>query len=150
MRSRDSGAEFEVRTDADGTFILEGLTPGRWFVRIATRFGTRLLTANHDIDIAEGETLERTFTVSSNLLRDRVVNQQGEPVSNATVLIKAASGDTLRNLGTVYSGEDGTWNKDGLQPGRYTATATPPGRSPVSIQVTIVAHELSQQTTQVE
>lgn len=123
-------------TDKQGRYVLQGLYPGRYVLRIEQRMkqaaGGRLVFAYYQdaaswpsatpIDIAPGEAvsdLTITFVPKSEELAvtGRVVDAQtGEPLRGVLVSIVEGS-----NLGmNTKTNSDGTYRLEGLPVGRYT------------------------------
>lgn len=80
----EGGTYRYTKTGADGTFELSGLAPGKANYEISSLVEYRMRT-HGQIELSEGQTLEKEFTLPSGCISGRVEDSQGKPVSGAKV-----------------------------------------------------------------
>ena len=105
----------------------------------------------HDITIEKGKT-----TVLDDVLYDAgalvwtIKSKDGGGMDKVPCKLTPSDPASIEKERTGVTNSAGTWTSRGLYPGTYTGTASPPGKNPVVIQVTIEAHQPAAQTTVVE
>ncbi|MEM1452391.1 MAG: sigma-70 family RNA polymerase sigma factor [Planctomycetota bacterium] len=135
MVSRGDGVVRTVRTDADGAFRIDHLTPGPWMLRLTSTmmeggassssfaFGARFKSIEPDVIVSEGRVTR--FDVRTGELAPRVsvrgrVSLDGFDPARLRVLLNAyeafGAGDTG---GTARVRADGTFEVRGGAPGIY-------------------------------
>ncbi|HET6374307.1 MAG TPA: carboxypeptidase regulatory-like domain-containing protein [Candidatus Polarisedimenticolia bacterium] len=132
-----SGEDGGTTTDGDGRFLVAGLDRG-----------PATLTFTHrDFEPAEREvdttsdveglrvTLSRGATLTGTVLRE----EDGSPVSGASVTATAAGADRFSGASTVTTGLDGSFTFDAVAAGRYAVRAEAPGLSSGVVDGVIVA-----------
>lgn len=109
------------RTGDDGTFRIDGLLGGTYLVR-ASRDGERAPMPPPTAKVEPGGTaaIEIVFLASGSIA-GTVVDTDGKPVRAAQVRATGSTG-SFRNLG--YSGDDGAFRLDGVEPGNQRVTAS--------------------------
>lgn len=117
--SFDVGLPDEARSGDDGTFLLEGVRPGPTLLRIDhPRFSKRILGP---IDApAEGLLSLGDIRLDSGAAIEGIVlGAEGRPVRGGTVHIQPMGDDgPVDTYLYVPIGKDGTYRKEGLEPGR--------------------------------
>jgi protocatechuate 3,4-dioxygenase beta subunit len=111
----DAGVQTANATGADGRFVIGGLTPGRYRVRVT---GNGLLAA--ELRMVEVPADDLRIVVARRVAIEGIVSDGGKPVANANVGVRAdAIGGTLE----VKTGRDGRFAVPDLPEGRYQVFA---------------------------
>lgn len=141
--------ESDAQRDAQGVLTIEGIPPGTYDVEISA-WGYSVV--NHpDTVIRLGETVHfEDVLYDCGAFEWSLKDMQGAPLKDVPVRLTPNDPASIETVREGTTNAQGVHTTRGLFPGKYTATATPPGRSPVSVQVTVTAHELTRQTTMVE
>lgn len=125
-----------VVADADGTFEMEGLAPGK--VRV-TATSPDFVTVSEMVEIGEsGGTVELKMSTGASIAAT-VVTPGGEPVPGAEVAL-APGGQSWSNTRSV-SGADGRVRFAHLTPGRFSLTAGSAGRRSKPVDVALEADQ---------
>jgi len=107
-----------AQTDGDGRYVLDGVPPGSRTLEARAegyRRGVR------DLEVKEGDTTV-DFTLESGFqVAGRVVDEAGNPVASAQLLMVA--GRSFTDVLTALSGADGAFHFDGVQAGTFRLTA---------------------------
>lgn len=118
-----------VETDASGGFRAEGVVPGEGVtVRVSTTGG---VAKSETVEVpAEGEaTVAVNFTTT--LLQGRLLTSAGAAVSGAWIAIERVGTGSARDWSNVAaqttSSAEGTFEAQGLEPGRYQVRVTGSG-----------------------
>lgn len=107
-----------TRTDAEGYFLLEGLTPGKRSV-VARATGLARTTVSHDITSGD-LTIELGV---GGTLRGTVLDADGNPQSGAQVMLMQGM---MSMSGQATTGADGSYEMTTITPGRYTVMLLDP------------------------
>lgn len=111
-------------SDGDGQFRLSGVPPGRQTVT-AERHPYRRGVREVEIDAGQSE-VRVDFQLAKGLaVRGSVVDDQGAAAAEVWVALAAAGGAGFRTGGV--SRADGSFEIEGVEPGRYTITAEKSG-----------------------
>ena len=130
-RSPDEPFYRGAHLQADGDYLIEGLVPGEYRVRVLARgYLTALYTGgtrNGLVEVGVGDRIERVdVEVSKGLgVSGRVVDSGGRSVGGATLFAWPVVGDGRRQA--AETAEDGTYRLTGLAPGNYLMTAAKQG-----------------------
>ncbi|NVB81627.1 MAG: sigma-70 family RNA polymerase sigma factor [Kofleriaceae bacterium] len=115
-----------VRTDADGRFTARGLRPGQWSVGASSQQLGVFGDAGAIVQLARGETKDVTIELEYGAsISGRVVDQNGAPVSGATVGFIHTSQD---DIGLGVTAMDGSFRAAMMSGGgqyRPKVSATP-------------------------
>lgn len=111
------GAGSSTTTDEQGHFECVGLAAGRVQLYVETREGTTI-TRTARIQANE-QRAEVTISVGTGALRGRIVNTDGQPISNAWVTAERLSDGRSDAAGSRSVGQDGTFELGGLDAGTY-------------------------------
>ncbi|MGE3352593.1 MAG: sigma-70 family RNA polymerase sigma factor [Planctomycetota bacterium] len=113
-----------VRTDADGRFALDSLSPGSHQLQAAHQ---EIGTCAASFDLAAGEVREWTAALEAGpTIRGHVVDETGRPLEGITVQVK--SHDAMQPLWrTAVTGADGRFALRGLRQEPFALTAMPKG-----------------------
>lgn len=122
-------------TDAEGNFVLEGLDPGRYFLRAAARGYAPAFRRR----VSVGSTVELQLGEEGRL-RGLVTSADG-PVSGFAVAVERRVGN-LQSWHAASVAEydpNGSFEVDGLASGRYRVTASAPGYASAEAEVEVSA-----------
>ncbi|MGZ3458203.1 MAG: carboxypeptidase regulatory-like domain-containing protein, partial [Archangium sp.] len=125
-----------ARTDARGRFLIEPFAPGMYEVRIrAERYvgkevPAHLLEASEELEL----TLKEAARVDERgaSLEVEVVDEAGRPVPRASVSVQRGASEKRSTTGA-----DGGAVFRGVEPGRYTLTASHPKPSSSSVEMAV-------------
>jgi hypothetical protein len=123
VRVRDGAEVRETRTDAEGNFLLIGLTPGRYVLdvqlpRLYQPLFDRDITAN--VDDCSGEVLIVAAPITLHGTARRAEGAAGSGLVMLRVARLGPDGGVAFERSTVVFTElDGTWKVAGLPAGRY-------------------------------
>jgi protocatechuate 3,4-dioxygenase beta subunit len=120
----DSGEE--QTTDADGTFVLDGIAPGKVLITVTH---PDYSDAHQTVDVTEGAPAAEIRMSAGGAIGGVVLSDAGQPLSGADVVLQAA-GDT--GFGRLMAAEGssavtdatGHFRFDHLPAGRYTLEAS--------------------------
>lgn len=127
--------------NADGTFVMDGLPPGRYLIGANTEAtfssgiydGERLLAAGKEVDVTAGDATGKNLVLAADagwIAGDILRADNGQPIPGAVVSIRNFF-DNNGNAGQgVASGPDGRFVARGLPPGVYKVRVTAPGFAP--------------------
>lgn len=122
-----SGEELYTRTDAAGTFVLEGLPVGT--VRVRAKQDTSAVWTSRTTQLATGARGRVDFTLSeTGMVQGRVTQASGEPLPGPAVvraMAKEGSGGLL-DMGLAETDAEGHYQLE-LRAGVYQLTAVLPG-----------------------
>jgi len=125
----------EDLTGADGSYDLDGLSPGEYLLAVggmesAGLFGGARGRAPygrvvHRVALGEGEWLEHIDVVlgPAATVNLRVVDVRGRPVAGATLLARDERGERLEDLAVAKSDDAGWFEYGGLAAGRHSFCA---------------------------
>lgn len=124
----------EMTTEADGTYEVSWLDPGRYRVSVGGSpfgglFGTgedTLARAHRGgVDVEAGETVSGIdFKLGSSLrIQGTVVDSEGRPVEGAGIFVRDAMGVLAERVSLVPSDASGAFEYGGLSAGVYTVSA---------------------------
>ncbi|MGE5345330.1 MAG: carboxypeptidase regulatory-like domain-containing protein, partial [Acidithiobacillales bacterium] len=128
----------QLTTDADGTFVLDGIAPGKVLITVTHPDYT---DAHQTVDVGEGSSTAEIRMTAGGDLGGLVVSDTGQPLPGADVVLQAA-GDTgfgrLTGAGGFSAVTDsaGHFRFDHLSAGRYSLAASL--QSQASTPLTIV------------
>jgi hypothetical protein len=123
VRVRDGAEVRETRTDAEGNFLLIGLTPGRYVLdvqlpRLYHPLFDRAITANVDDCSGEVVIVAAPITLHGTARRTGSVDGSGRVMLRLAQL--GSDGAVAVDRSTiVFTEPDGTWEVAGLPAGRY-------------------------------
>ena len=115
MTRRSNVLFAEVRTDADGKFLLEGLPEGEQPVAVSTDFGK----LKQRVQLLSGTVIEQDFIVRELAIRGRVVLEDGSPVAECEVSPMGAY--------TVFTDDTGRFQIKGCEDKGYDIHITEDG-----------------------
>ncbi len=144
--SADSGGSLgpnpNARVEKDGTFTLDGVSTGSHWIRSAGQLNgwtlKSVLASNHDIvdtpiELRSGQALSNVnliFTNKHQEINGTVTNEQGQPVTDFTVLAFGADPDLwrplARQIGTARPDQNGKFQIRSLPPGNYYVVTVDP------------------------
>jgi carboxypeptidase family protein len=138
--TEQSPGRHTATTSADGTFSIEGLTPGRYRVTLE-RAGFVQETKNQrqaTFTLQPGQNLTGlVFRMqAAGVISGKIVDEDGDPI--ASVNVNATMGGTQRfgilrlNSGTGTSNDLGEYRIADLRPGKYLISAAPQERTPAA------------------
>ena len=126
------GPSYNPPVEPDGSFILEGVSPGDYRVAIRTGSDDAYIKSMRvgNMDVLEGDLhltgppenlLEIVVNVNGGRINGSVVNARGEPLSNRTVVLMPDLRLRHRNdlYKTVSTDASGRFRMQGLTPGSY-------------------------------
>jgi hypothetical protein len=118
----------ETVSDAEGTYRLEGAPSGPHQVQV---LHPDYLPERRQLELGESETV-RDFTLKAGAaLSGQVVDDQGDPVSGATVTV-AAETDPI-SVPQRWTDAEGRFRVPGLAPARYGVLVELPGYAPAEL-----------------
>jgi hypothetical protein len=114
--------ELDVRCGEDGRFLLAGLTPGSYQVRIHAAGYT--LFVKNEIQVADGQEtkLGDVSLVKGGTLRGTLFDPAGKPLVGGTISLVADDGGRSQGY-SAKSGADGKFTIQNIAPGRYVVSA---------------------------
>src|SRR5579884_4254889 len=126
------GMTAEAETDVQGKFTFEGVAPGKYSI-LANRSGylnSRFYnTRGSVVTVNRGDVIRDVVIkmVPQSVIAGRVLDDDNEPVPNATVTIRFESGPKGlpgdRIVGSGTTDADGAFSLGNLAPGQYTIAA---------------------------
>lgn len=125
LRLSDRALAARAVTAADGTFRLDGLTPGA-YTAIASAGEARALASG--VTIIEREETSVTLLLGDDAIRGRVTDPLGKPVAGALVSVTSSYAGGLGSR-TAGTGVDGTFTIDGLVGAPFRVEARAGGAS---------------------
>jgi len=115
-----------IKTQADGSFAMEGFIPGVWTIRVYSGEGARALLTTSDVSIIGGRANEVRIDIpETGSVRGKVIAAAGDSVPAAAVHI-ATEEEALRgSVGSRHgrADADGRFETTDLAAGRYVALA---------------------------
>ena len=109
------------RTEADGTFELEGVVAGKYQLSAASDDHLEL-EEKPELEVTETGADPITITLETGgIVRGRVVDQHGEAVAGANVQARGTGGRSWRSSGRTA--DDGTFEIDNVEPGPTRVSA---------------------------
>ncbi len=140
----DVPVHFSARTGVDGSFAIEQLPDGAYFVHVR-REGFVDPPGMHtarQVEVRGGATIDigDVRLLRGGVLTGRVLDEHGEPVERARVtpILRPLGHELLTPIGRITTTDDrGVYRAHGLTPGTYTVRAVPigpSGRGPVRLQ----------------
>ncbi|HEX6883671.1 MAG TPA: carboxypeptidase-like regulatory domain-containing protein [Planctomycetota bacterium] len=136
------GQYSETVTDASGAYEFLYLRPGEYAVAaggalFGGAFGNESAsgrTLRAGLRVAEGRTLEGVdFQLETpGSIAGKVLDTAGQPVKDASLFVRDASGRLLDRFSMTTSSADGTFEYKGLAPGEYVVSAR--GKSLASLE----------------
>ncbi|MBX7245529.1 MAG: carboxypeptidase regulatory-like domain-containing protein [Candidatus Sumerlaeaceae bacterium] len=145
-----NGGQFQHNStrDANGKMTIENIPPGQYQVEVSS-WGFSI--NRHDVTIEEKKTVTLDDVLyDAGALNWTLKDKGGAPLKNVPCKLVPSDPGSIEKERSGQTNSSGTWTARGLFPGMYNATATPPDKSPVNIQIKIEAHQPTQQTTTVE
>lgn len=129
LQSDAGAASRSIRSDASGSFRVEGLEPGAWTVRVAAPSGVpATFTPDQRTVTLAGEALRATADHEGTWRRDAgldvLVQASDEPVADAGVEIEGPTEGWGATVAEARTGADGRAAFSGLVPGTYTVRLT--------------------------
>jgi protocatechuate 3,4-dioxygenase beta subunit len=137
------GPNPNARVDKDGTFTLEGVSTGSHWIRSAGQLNGWTLksvtVSNRDvidtpIELRSGQALSNVslvFTNKQQEINGTVTNEQGQPVTDFTVLAFGVDPDLwrplARQIATARPDQNGKYQIRSLPPGNYYLVTVDPG-----------------------
>lgn len=124
LASKSAVASYEVVSDDQGEFLIQGVEPARDYALTVTPHGMYRQYRRHDLQIAGGETFLDIVleALRTGLLRGQVLNIGGRPVTDYPLVIHSLSKD----LGRIATTTDSV--------GRFEVEAFPAGPFKVASQ----------------
>ena len=122
----------QTRTDADGSFHIDGVPAGRYLLGAAGMDSGGLFDRSaalgrelREVELSEGEELELPPIVASPpfSVRVQVRDETGRPVSGAAIFARSESGLLLEHVAMTMSDAEGRCEYHGLTPGKYRFSA---------------------------
>nr|MBA2563889.1 carboxypeptidase regulatory-like domain-containing protein [Gemmatimonadota bacterium] len=131
-----------VTTDAGGDYRIENIPAGT-FVVTATAEGFN--SGSTTVTVAAGQSVTADFSLdvepTTGSILGRVTNAAtGSGLDNAEVTVNVL-GDTVP-IFTANANSLGNYRLDGIPPGTFTVTATSPGFTALSSEVTVIAGQI--------
>jgi len=131
------GGDYTAVTGADGTFRVEGILPGRYRL-FAERTGFLEVDKHHSrsagrvLTLTAGQELTdlQIRLQAAAVVRGRVTDEDGDPMSNAEVAVMgqtfAPGRSRWEQVGSERTNDLGEYRIAGLPAGNYYVSATPP------------------------
>lgn len=149
----DAGASYSAATDAGGAYTIADVDPGKYTLSIdktgyvSTRYGGRASTAGTVISVDKKQKVKDIDfkLVAHGVIAGRVLDDEGDPVSNATVqALKWSYIRGKKQLGGsqgASTNDLGEYRLFGLAPGKYVLSATARGNMMMVESVRVRAEE---------
>lgn len=138
LRTANGEFKHEAKRGPDGRMKITDIPPGMYEVEVGSYACS---ISRHSVKIESGktETLEDVLYDAGAFfwtIRD------SERIRLPNVPCRLVPGDpnSIEKERTGSTGWNGTWTVLGLSPGKYTATAFPPGKPPLSAEIVVVSH----------
>ena len=114
--------EVDVRCGEDGRFLLTGLTPGTYQMRVEAAKYT--LFVKQEVQVSEGQEtkLGDLALVKGGILRGTLFDPSGKPLVGGTINLMPDDNGGGKPR-TAKSGADGKFNIENISPGRYVVSA---------------------------
>lgn len=116
---------YQVAVDEDGHARIEGLDPALPVTVTCRAPGHDLWRETFDVPPASVPCTVRPLA----RIAGRVVDEDGEPLSDARLTLTGGSGFSAGAVETASADDDGHFHFDGLEPGRFHLVAASPGRA---------------------
>ncbi len=134
---RVEGAPSGATTDADGSFEIGGLPPGK--VRVTAR-GQEYTSTSQEVEAGENAASVELKLSAGASVSAVVVSSGGEPQAGAQATLTQAGQDSFNGT-KATAGPDGRLLFSHLAPGRYTLTAGIAGRYAKPVDLTLEADQ---------
>jgi len=105
-----------ARTDANGLFALDHLTPGRYEVRFAGE--SFLVKRLCEVEVTDTRSVILVEVRRGGAVQGRTLGATGGPIPGAQVVLTAAKGSLKR---WTFSDDEGEFGFRGLEPGQYSS-----------------------------
>lgn len=129
--ARRLGRFSSASSDADGNYLLEGVSPGpRSF---AAEHGDHV-RAVRDLEVVAGENRLDFRLEAGSRVSGRVVDEGGSPVAGAVIGTSRTGGHLGFGRSDVTSDDSGAFELEGLEPGTYTLTARKEGYAGATLE----------------
>lgn len=119
---RDGGEKIEARTDAQGAYRLEGLTPGEYKIRIDTPAGLWGGSGEQKVKVFDKGCAASSFVVETNTqLSGRILDENSLPVEMSVQLVPVdqINNRAQKNLQMSYTDKDGRFSFRSIPNGTY-------------------------------
>lgn len=125
---------FEVVTDANGNYLIEGLAPGRYRVSVKLPDGTNLVSEERQVTLVNNGCSEENVDVRYvNKISGKVVDTGGNPIGK--VPLELIPFDYIKPRYDVYHHEESTGSNDD---GSFTFSNVQPGKYLLAVNYTIL------------
>ncbi len=132
----------------DGVLHIPNILAGTYVIDIGA---VEFSSAIHVVKIKPGETVKLEDALYEfGEFSWKLVDKNGTPQSNIPCWLTPNDPDSIENILRGETNQNGLWNRGGLYPGEYTATATMPDGSQVTEIIIIKPHETTKKETIVE
>jgi hypothetical protein len=129
------------RRDAKGVMRIANLPVGKYHVQVSANAYS---VSEHDVEIRAGETVELTDVLyQTGSFRWTLVDGAGAGVAGAQCSLVAEDPNSIEGPRQGQSDAQGLWTVRGILPGRYRASASRPGKQPLTISVSITPDQLT-------
>lgn len=125
----------------DGKFVLTGLEPGRYRVRITPNMGGYALkvTSTFDLATGEGKDLGRIQLAAGGGISGKVTDEAGSPLEGVGVSLEDGRGEKVFLFSFSSTGSNGRYTIEGIEIGTYTVVFDKKGYAPAKKAATLSA-----------
>ncbi len=125
----------------DGKFLLTGLEPGRYRVRITPNMSGYALKVTSTFDVGTGESkdLGRIQLTAGGGISGKVTDEAGSPLEGVGVSLEDGKGEKVFLFSFSSTGSNGRYTIEGVEVGTYTVVFDKKGYAPARKTATLSA-----------